>query len=153
MTLNIAPTNWFSEGFKVSDESRPVADVALSWWRDKGELTIGGATYRARRESPLSRAFVLEGPEGVLMRVKTRGFFCPAIAIHHAGRDYTLRPRSIFRRAFVLLDGAREVGSLVPRNPFTRRAAVDLPTDLPLPLRMFVVWLTVMSWRAAASGG
>ena len=153
MTLNIAPTNWYSEVFKVSDESRPVADVALSWWRDKGELAIGGATYRARREAPLSRAFVLEGPDGVLMRAEGRGFFRPAFAIRHAGRDYTLRPKSIFRRAFVLSDGAREVGALAPRNPFTRKAAVDLPPELPLPLRMFVVWLAVMSWRRAAAGG
>jgi len=24
---------------------------------------------------------------------------------------------------------------------------VDLPHELPLPVRMFIVWLTVISWR------
>jgi hypothetical protein len=130
-----------------------VADVVLNGWSDKGTLTIGEATYRVRREALLSRTFVLEGAEGVLARAKSRGFFRPELLLHHAGRDYTLRARSIFRRTFVLLDGSREMGSLVPKNPFTRKAAADLPSDLPLPLRMFVVWLTVMSWRRAAAAG
>ena len=39
--------------------------------------------------------------------------------------------------------------------PVTRRALVDLPPDLPLPVRVFVIWLTVILWKRqaeAASG-
>ena len=151
MTLQIAPTSWCSWDFKVSDESRPVADIAVSRWRDKGELIIGGATYRAYREARPSRAFVLEGADGVLAQAMVQGVFRCAFLIRHAGREYTLRPRSMFRRAFVLLDGSQEVGSLAPQSAFTRKAAADLPHDLPLPVRMFIVWLTVISCRRQAS--
>ena len=152
--LQIAPTNSFSWDFKVSDESRRVADIAMSWWRDRGELIIGGATYRVYREAPFSRAFVVEGAGDVLARAEKPSVFRLEFVIRHAGLEYTLRRRSIFRRAFVLLDGSREVGSIAPKNAFTRKAVVDLPPTLPVPLRMFIVWLTVISWRrAAASGG
>ena len=91
----------------------------------------------------------------MLARAEKASVFRHTLVIRHAGREYTLRHRSIFRQAFVLLDGSREIGSIVPEGIFTRKAAVDLPPDLALPLRLFIVWLTVMSWRqdAAAAGG
>jgi hypothetical protein len=155
MMMQIVPMNWFSWDFKVSDESRPMADIALSSWRDKGELVIGGATHWVYREVPLFGDFILESLGGVLARAEETSVFRRAFVIRHAGREYTLRPGSMFRSGFVLLDGSREVGSIVPKGIFTRKAAVDLPPDLALPLRLFIVWLTVMSWRqdAAAAGG
>ena len=147
MMLQVVPANWYSWDFTVADESRPVADIATSWWLEKGTLAVDGATYRVYREAPLSGAFVLEGAGGVIARAEKPSVFRRELVIRHAGREYTLRPRSMFRRAFVLLDGSREVGSLTPRSAFTRKAAADLPRDLPLPVRAFIVWLMVISWR------
>jgi hypothetical protein len=152
MTTQIIPKSWLSWDYTVSDDSRPVAHIALNQWRDKGELTAGDTTYRVYRETPCSRAFVLEGADGVLARAKKASVFRHTLVIRHAGRDYTLRPRSFFRQAFVLLDGSREIGSIVPKSIFTREAVVDLPPDLAPPLRLFIVWLTVMSWRQDAAG-
>ena len=147
MMLNIVPTNWFSWDFKVSDESRPVADIALSRWRENGALAIDGVTYWVYRAVPLFGDFILEGAGGVLARAEKPSVFRCEFVIRHAGREYTLRRRSVFRRAFVLLEGSREVGSLAPTSAFTRKVAVDLPPNLPVPFRMFIVWLTVISWR------
>ena len=36
MMLQIAPTHWFSWDVTVRDESRHVADLTTSWWREKG---------------------------------------------------------------------------------------------------------------------
>jgi hypothetical protein len=149
MMLQIVPTSWWSWDVKVSDEARPVADIAMSWWREKGALAIDGARYRVYREAPLSGAFVLAGAGGVLARAEKPSVFRREFVVRHAGREYTLRPRSMFRRAFVLLDGSREVGSLAPQSAFTRKAAADLPHDLPLPVRAFIVWLILVSWRRA----
>ena len=145
--LQIVPTSWCSWDFKISDESRPVADIAINGWRDKGALAVDGATYRVYREALLSGDFILEGVGGVLARAEKPGVFHRMLVIRHAGRDYTLRPTSLFRQKFVLLDGAKEVGSVAPRNAFTRKAAVDLPHRLPAPLRLFIVWLTMIAWR------
>ena len=147
MMLQIAPTHWYSWNVTVRDESRPVADIASSWWREKGAMTIDGATYRVSREAPMSGAFVLEHAGSVLAQAEKPSVFRRAFVIRHAGRDYTLRPESMFRRAFVLLDGSRQVGSIAPKSAFTRQAAADLPHHLPLPVRMFIVWLVVISWR------
>ena len=39
MMLQVVPTHWYSWNMTVTDESRPVADIATSWWREKGRLT------------------------------------------------------------------------------------------------------------------
>ena len=49
--------------------------------------------------------------------------------------------------ANILLDGSQQIGSVAPESVFTRKAAADLPERLPLPVRMFIVWLTMISWR------
>ena len=147
MMLQIVPTHWYSWDVTVTDESRPVADIAMSRWREKGTLTIDHTTYRVYRESPMSGAFVLERAGSVLARAEKPSVFRREFVIRHADREYTLRPESLFRRAFVLLDGSRQIGSIAPESAFTRKAAASLPHDLPLPVRMFIVWLTMISWR------
>ena len=67
--------------------------------------------------------------------------------IRYADRSYTLESRSAFRRAFVLLDGSRQIGSIEPTSAFTRGAMADLPETWPLPVRAFVIWLTMIQWR------
>ena len=151
MMLQIVPTHWYSWDVTVTDASRTVADIALSWWREKGALTIDGATYGVYREGLISGDFVLEHAGRVLARAEKPSVFRREFVIRHAGREYTLRRRSIFRRAFVLLAGSRHVGSIAPSGAFTRKAAADLPHELPLPVRMFIVWLTVISWRREQS--
>lgn len=146
----------FSWTFSLMDGSQPVAHSEdRSWWSDKGELTVQGVTYTARREGVMSGAFVLESPAGVLARATKPSAFRRLLIVEHSGRQYTLRAASALRREFVLLDGSTRIGSLSPEGFFTRRAAVDLPPSLPLPVRVFIVWLTVMLWKheqaAAAS--
>jgi len=147
--LQVVPTHWYSWDFRVTDESRRVAEIAMSWWREKGTLTVDGATYPVYREGAMSGAFVLEQHGGVLARAEKPSFFRRDLVIRHDGREFTLRPKSAFRRGFALVEGSRDVGSLELQNAFTRNAVADLPHDLPLPVRAFIVWLMLISWKRA----
>ena len=145
----------FSWTFSVLDGSEPVAHaVDLSWWSDKGELTVQGVTYTARREGVMSGAFVLESTAGVVARATKPSSLRRLLIVEHSGRQYTLRATSALRREFILLDGSTRIGSLSPEGIFTRRADVDLPSALPLTVRVFIIWLTVMLWKhdEAAAG-
>ena len=42
------------------------------------------------------------------------------------------------------------VGSLAAKGVFSRGMNVDLPETLPLAVRVFVVWLTVVLWKRGA---
>jgi len=144
MMLQMVPTRWYSSNVSVMDESRPVADIDVSWWREKGVLTIQGSRYGVYREGLMSGAFVIEHAGTVLARAEKPSIFRRTFLVHHEGRDYTLRAMSAFGRRFLLWDGSRQIGSLAPTSVFRRGAAVDLPDEWPLPVQMFIIWLTVI---------
>ena len=45
------------------------------------------------------------------------------------------------------LSRSRQIGSIAPVSCWTRDATSDLPETLPLHLRAFIIWLTMMQWR------
>ena len=145
--LRIVPKHWFSWGFAVRDGDRHVADIDMAWWRERGVLAVEDRPYEVYREGVMSGAFILASPEGILARAEKPSAFFRSFVVEHAGRAYTLQARSAFFRSFVLLDGPTEVGTLTPDGPFTRRASADLPEDMPLPVRVFVLWLALLLWK------
>jgi hypothetical protein len=145
--LHIAPVRWFSWDFTVSDGPQRVADIDISWWRERGELTVNGKTFRVSREGMFSREFVLESTDGVVARATKPGALRRSFVVTHGTAVYTLQAASAFRRRFVLLADDREVGEIAPAGFWSRRATANLPEALPLPVRVFLIWLTVILWK------
>lgn len=155
--LTAVPQHWFSWDFTVMEGSLAVAEIDVSWWREKGILTVQGVDYRVYREGLMSGAFILESSGSVLARAEKPSAFRRSFIIDHGDRQYMLRATSAFGRTFLLLYGNREIGSLSPEGVFTRRTSVDLPAELLLPVRVFIIWLAVILWKrdsdsAAAAG-
>jgi hypothetical protein len=153
MMLTAVPTRWFSWEFTVNDGPRSVATIDVSWWREQGTLTVGGVDHRVYREGMLSGDFILEVAGSVVARARKPSAFRRAFAIEHGRRRYVLQAASAFRRRMVLLEGDRTVGSMSPQSAFTRRADVDLPSDLPLAVRVFIIWLAVLLWKRESDSG
>jgi hypothetical protein len=145
--LTAVPKDWFSWDFTVMEGSQAVAEIDVSWWREKGILTVRGVDYRVYRESVMSGAFILESSGSVMARAEKPSAFRRCFIIDHGDRQYTLRTQSAFERSFLLLDGDREIGSLSPKGIFSRRINADLPEELPLPVKVFIIWLTVILWK------
>ncbi len=151
--LTAIPKHWLSWDFTVMKGSQAVAEIDISWWREKGVLTVQDVDYRVYREGMMSGDFILESAGSVLARAEKPSAFHRSFIVDHAGRRYTLRAKAVFRRAFLLLDGDRQIGSLSPEGMFTRRATVDLPEALPLPVKVFIIWLTVILWKRESDSG
>jgi hypothetical protein len=149
--LEVIPKAW-SYAFSVTDEGESIAQTTnLSWWRDHSDLRVDGNTYRARRDGG---SYVLESEGKVVARAKRPRLFARGLNIEHLDHRYTLRAKSAFRRQFVLMDGATQIGSIAPQGVFTRKAAADLPETLPLSLRVFIIWLVMTLWKQDdATGG
>lgn len=148
--LTLAPRNWFTWNFSVLDGERLLADINFSSWRERGSLTIDGVDYSVYRESMFGD-FLLEQSGTVIARAEKPSAFHRSFTVRYKEKPYTLQAESAFRRAFVLLDGNREIGSIVPENIWGRQAVVTLPDDWPLPVKSFAIWLTLLHWRRDAS--
>ena len=151
MMLQVAPTNWYSWDFTVSQASKRVAAVDVSGWWQKGELTIEGAKYDVYRES-WTGPYVLERNGSVIARAEKPSAFFRRYLVRYLDREYTLEAQSHFRRAFVVLEGTRQIGSIEPTCAFKRNAKADLPEGWPLAVRAFVIWLTMIQWRQSSHG-
>jgi hypothetical protein len=152
--LNAIPRSWFSWDFQVMDGPRQVAEMDMTFWRRKAALAVEGVPYMAYRENALSGAFILEDPGGaVVAKAEKPSGLLRSFVVEHAGRRMTLKARSSVGRAFSLEDGQAEIGSVAPDHPLTRRATARLPEDLPLPVRIFVLWLVFVLWRREADSG
>jgi hypothetical protein len=145
--LQAAPRGWFSWNFVVSDGEDQIADIRLAMLREAGELVVQNKSYRVNREGIMSGAFVLQQDDVELARAEKPSAFHRSFEIGHGGRRYTLGAESAFRRKFVLKENGHSAGSVYPVNAFTRKCAVDLPSDIPLPVRVFMVWLVIILWK------
>jgi len=150
--MTMVPRQWYSWDFSVMSGDRTLAVLDLSSWRERAEIRIGDVTHRVFRESMLGD-FIIEAAGRELARATKPSAFRDTMIVHYGGKDYTLRKPSIWRRGFALMDGDREIGSIVPESIWSRRAKADLPADWPAPITSFVIWLVIILWRRDANNG
>lgn len=150
MQLTMVPRRWYSWDYTVTSGDRTVAVLDLASWRERAEIVIGDVTHRVFREHALSGDFIIEAAGRELARATKPSAFRDTMIVHYGGKDYTLRKRSIWRRAFALMDGERQIGSIAPASAWSRRAAADLPPDWPVPITAFVIWLVIILWKRDA---
>jgi len=151
--LTLIPKSWFSWNFNIMDGVRAVAEIDVSGWREKGLLAVDGIDYLVYREGLMNDTFILELGGKVLARAEKAKAFHRAFLIKYAAKQYTLKAKSAFRREFLLLEGDRKIGTLSPKGVFSHRAIVEFPEELPLPVKVFIIWLAVILWKRESDSG
>lgn len=144
--LRAVQKSWFSYDFDVFDRTGTrVAAADLANWRENAKLDVGGSRYLARHET-WAREFVLEGEDGrtVAVAEKPSGWR-ENFSLEHGGARYELRKESPWKSSFVLArEGMGVVGSIRQKSFFGRETTVDLPEELPVEVRVFILWLTTI---------
>jgi hypothetical protein len=148
--LTARPRSLFSWDYEVLDGDRLLATLSLGWFREAGEVVIAGRPCRMGREGLVSGLFFLEQDGQPLATAEKPSAFLRRFEVAVGGDAYTLRSVSPIARRFVLEQGGVEVGSLRSAAFFTRKMVVDLPETIPLPARLFLVWLVMVLWKRAA---
>jgi hypothetical protein len=148
--MRIIPKAWYSWDFNVVGGERTLATLDLSCWREKAEILVEDVPHRVFREGVMSGDFVLERGDQVLARATKPSAFRNAFIVTYNGKSYMLRRASAWRRASVLLDEERQIGSVLPDSVWTRQATADLPRDWPMPIKAFIIWLVIILWKRDA---
>jgi hypothetical protein len=145
--LEAIPKSWFSWNFKINEGSKKVADLDISSWREKGELRINGVDYVVFRKGTFRPTIILEQSNTKLAKATRSSIFRHSFLIETDGKQYTLEKRSFVGRKIILKNDLGEIGSVSPKGFLSRRAIVDLPENMELPLRIFVIWLALFLWK------
>ena len=53
----------------------------------------------------------------------------------------------------VLSEGGIVAGTIEPEGILTRRARIKMLDELPLVLKLFVIWLTILLWKRGSEAG
>jgi hypothetical protein len=149
--LTVAAKHWYSWEFTLAAGDRVVADIDISSWRERGQLQVGGQTYRVHRDGMMG-PFILDADGVEVARAEKPSAFYRAFVLRHEGRELELRAVSSLRRQFRLLDGGAEVGVIDPHSVWTRSADVEFRIPLPDALQAFIVWLTLLLWKRESDG-
>ena len=148
--FELIPHGWLSWDFSVVQGASVVAEIEIPRWRKESVLKADGLHYAAYREGLIGGAFILALNTTQLARAERTNWLSRSFTITHGGKTYRLKA-DWFGPSFALLDNEQEVGSLVPCGMFTRRTSVSLPDELPLPVQMFVIWLTLYQRESDSS--
>ena len=154
--LLFEPKSWWRSAFEVTEPSTETR-ISLS---PRGFLEgcffkLDGDRYELKRQRWWGGAFLLECNGSVLFRAHKPSAFKRSFELKHGGERFTVAAKSMWSRVYVLRQGSRVVGRIERPSWWSRRAEADLPEDLPLVFRVFVVSLVLLMWRrehgAAAS--
>jgi hypothetical protein len=115
--------------------------------REAGTLVLDDGAYKVYRKGRFSGAFILEKDGSVVASATKPSALKRALEVEYGNNRYALKPISSFGRTFVLLDEGTILGTMRPLHAFTRKALVDFPDSIPLPVRIFMVWLTIILWK------
>ena len=156
--LRVQPKSWWSEVYRVSEDGREVTEVNIRWMREAGTFAIGPDRFQVGREGWMSGDFYVARGGTRLASASKPSALYRRFEVRVQGQSYTLAPRSAFTRTFDLARGGHSVGSVRPEAWWSRKATAHLPEDLPLEVRVFLVWLVLVMWKrsrdsAASSGG
>jgi len=145
--LEAIPKSIFSYNFDLQQQNQLLGEVDTSLWREKGRLELEDGTYHLYREGHFSGDFVLEHNGSVIARAAKPSALYNTFKVDLPDRQVVLRKLSAWNRRFGVFDGEKQVGSIYPLGLFTRRTNIDLPSDLPLPIRGFLFWLALIIWK------
>lgn len=151
--LRAEPAAWFSWKFTIFDLSgRAIATIDIGWVREAGELHLDGEAYRIYREGLFGGAFILEAGGNELARAVKPSALLRSFTVSNNGREFSLRAASPVERTFILRENDREIGTVRPERAFARKALIDIPDDIALPVKIFMAWLVFVLWKRDEEG-
>jgi hypothetical protein len=145
--LEAIPKNFFSTRFQFQQDNQLLGKIDNSIWREKAQVELKDGTYLLSREGRFSGYFLIEHNGRLVARASKPSALRNTFEVEVAGRLFVLRQLSIWKRRFGLFVGDNQIGSIYPLRALSRHAHIDVPGDLPLPIRVFLFWLVFIVWK------
>jgi hypothetical protein len=150
--LDATPHAWYSTKFKLFRDGHEVGLLKPGLLTERATFAVKDVTFECYREGWVGD-FVLEFEGAALARADKPSALTRRFVLRVEDQRYVLEAESAWRRAFRLrVEHDEEVlGRIAPKGLLTRRATIDLPEELPLPVQAFCFWLVLVLWNRAAA--
>lgn len=151
--LELRKKSFFSNDYIARDHGYVVAELDRATWRQRAEITIEGRKLRMEKHGTFKDTFVLFEGDNALVEVAQPKALRSRLEFRWEGRDYAIRERKWYRSEAVVESGAAEIGRVRFQGFFASAILVDLPDTMPVALRVFIGWISIVRHdeRAAAA--
>lgn len=148
--IDCTPRGICSWDFRLTGEGRQ-ATLTYSWWTETGVIETDGQYLEIRKHGMMSGHWTLEQDWKPIVTAQKSNPFTRTFVLEDEQGTLRLYAQSPLGRSFLLERGNREIASLEPVHPFTRRATIDADTrDCRFVTLAFCFWLVALTWRRAA---
>lgn len=134
--------------FVVFQDDIQVAAIDSAWLRERAVLTVGDDEYKASR---VADAFEVAQGKQVLVRAEESGFDASAFSVAYEEGVYQLQAKPGDEQVYQLAKkGGSVIGTFALEGIMMRKIEARLPDDLPLVMRVFLLWLVILTWKRAS---
>lgn len=146
------PRGWFSWDYDLIQGGSLLTSISLAWFREKGEFTLGGQRFSIFRDGPLGPFILSDSGGHVLAKGVKPSFLRRRFELERDGHCYLLEADSPFSNTYNLMEGPSVIGTIRCRRLLSWKGEARLLPDLPLPFRIFVLWLVIILWKRDSQG-
>lgn len=144
--LTASPKGWPSTVYSLYEDNAEIGNLDLK--TASHELLLQGSAYKLHRTGAIKGEYFMESGGKVIARARHAGLLSGTIVIEHNGKEYHLKGGGMFSGTFGLFEGGKRVGNLSVKG---KNFTADLPQDIPLPVRTFILWVMLLIGLAAAA--
>ena len=95
--------------------------------------------------------FTLFDEDAAILQVKQPRVLRHKLEFQYDGGDFEIRDKAWYSSTVLVESRGSRVGNVRRRGVFSTGATVDLPDSLPLAVRVFIGWIAMVRWDAAAA--
>ncbi|MBC8290850.1 MAG: hypothetical protein H8E37_11090 [Planctomycetes bacterium] len=141
----VIPDSCCSWNFQIEDETQVVAEIEFDWDPEWTDIRIHGELYQVSSNAPSGGSYqLMRDSRSIALAIK-RGIL-RTFDVEAAGRRFNLSALNLFGRTIGLRENSQLLGTLRPIGIWRCTADVDFPDDIPLNVRVFMIWLALMIW-------
>jgi hypothetical protein len=145
--LIATPTDWLRRNYLIEEDGKLVAEIDGSPWQEQASATVGTTTYALSRESVFRASYVIRRAGQVVARGRMQSIFSPLFDVSWGEQTLLLRRLSIWLPTFGVFKGYEQIGTVKRLGFFYRRGTVEGAASVPLEIRVFLLWIALMTWR------
>ncbi len=138
-----------SQEFTISEGETLLTELNITFSQYSGAWTLGLERWEVYCDPGLiglTREYYLEANGELRGRAHKRGFLSATHVVRFGGQTYTLEKESVFLRQFTLRQDGQSLGAIYPELPVKVTAVAELPAAIPLPLKIFLIFLSLLWW-------
>jgi hypothetical protein len=145
--LIAAPTNWPWSNYLVEEDGSIVAEIEGAMWREQAAATVGKQTFAFYREGIFTANYVMQRGGQIAANAQKPGVLNARLDVTWGDRSVTVRKNSIWTQTFAVTSDGSQIGIIRPAGVFKRRGIFDGASEIPLEIRVFVLWIVLMMWK------